>query len=342
MADRRNPEAPSAGWLEQPTKRYRDSIMLCSFRHYWRYCLLVLLAALTGCSGSALIDALTPGDTYRLNANLPYGANVRQQSDLYRPLGPAPPGGYPLVVFFYGGTWNSGQRADYRFVGEALAERGLMTLVADYRLYPEVSYPDFLDDCAAAVRYAFNQAAGWGANPQRIFLLGHSAGAYNVSMLALDQRWLAKQSLQPMQLAGWGGLAGPYDFLPIVNPEAKPVFHFPDTPVNSQPIRHVDHNTPPAFLAAARHDDLVDPQRNSAQLASALQARAVPVTLRLYDHVSHLTLLAAFSRPLRFLAPVLEDFTRFVAENGGAPSGIGAAVHSVNLQSGTTSALPAR
>lgn len=127
-------------------------------RHWLTFC-TVLLA---GCSGTALINAVTPADSYTLRGGLSYGPLPRQEADLYIPKGEAPAGGYPLVVFFYGGTWNSGDRADYRFVGEAMAARGVMTLVADYQLYPTVSYPEFLRDGALAIRMAFAQAPAWG------------------------------------------------------------------------------------------------------------------------------------------------------------------------------------
>lgn len=281
-------------------------------RHWLTFC-TVLLA---GCSGTALINAVTPADSYTLRGGLSYGPLPRQEADLYIPKGEAPAGGYPLVVFFYGGTWNSGDRADYRFVGEAMAARGVMTLVADYQLYPTVSYPEFLRDGALAIRMAFTQAPAWGADPDRIFLLGHSAGAYNAAMLALDTRWLGELQLSPDRLAGWGGLAGPYDFLPVVNPEARPVFHFPDTPTDSQPINHVNGRQAPAFLAVARDDELVNPQRNTGHLADRLRAFGTPVTQVSYDRVSHLTLIGAFARPLRFLAPVLDDFVRFLEQTG--------------------------
>ena len=134
-----------------------------------------------------------------------------------------------MVVFYYGGSWNRGERAQYRFVGEALASRGILTLVADYRLYPEVRYPDFLRDSAAALSYGLDHAADWGGNPDKVYVMGHSAGAYNAAMMALDPRWLAAHGRSPQQLAGWIGLAGPYDFLPLTNLDAMPVFHHQTT-----------------------------------------------------------------------------------------------------------------
>jgi acetyl esterase/lipase len=138
-----------------------------------------------------------------------------------------------VVVFFYGGSWNSGSRVDYRFVGEALASRGIVTVVADYRLYPQVRYPLFLRDGARAVAWTKAHIREFSGNPQRLYVMGHSSGGYNAAMLALDGEWLAAVGMSPRDLRGWIGLAGPNDFLPIKNPEVRPVFYWPDSPLQS-------------------------------------------------------------------------------------------------------------
>lgn len=268
--------------------------------------------AVTACAPTATLNALVPSGSHVLTADVPYGASPRQRSDIYRPTTPPPAGGYPMVVFFYGGSWNRGDRRDYAFVGEALASRGVLAMVADYRLYPEVRYPDFLVDSAQALAQALSRAQSLGADPARVFVMGHSAGAYNAAMLALDGRWLAAAGHAPRELAGWIGLAGPYDFLPIRNPDVQPVFHHPDYPANSQAIDFAKPGSPPSFVGAAAKDSLVDPQRNSARMASLLQAAAVPVTYRVYDRANHVTLAGAFAGPLRWIAPVLDDVVDFI------------------------------
>ncbi|KQW45688.1 MULTISPECIES: alpha/beta hydrolase [unclassified Roseateles] len=274
--------------------------------------IVVLSGALVACSPVTALNALAPGSTHTRTAGVAYGPGARQQLDVYKPASAAPAGGWPVVVFFYGGSWNNGERADFAFVGEALASRGVLALVADYRLYPAVRYPDFLRDSAAALAWGLTRAEGLGGNPRRVFVMGHSAGAYNAAMLALDPRWLAATGHAPRELAGFVGLAGPYDFLPIENPDAKPVFFHPDYPPGTQPLEHASAGAPRSFLAAAKSDKLVDPQRNTQALANKLQAAGVPVTVKFYDRVSHVTLIAAFGAPLRWLAPVLDDVAAFV------------------------------
>lgn len=260
-----------------------------------------------------LLNALVPEHTHVLTSDLAYGEAARQRLDVYQPNTAPPPGGHPMVVFFYGGSWSRGSREHYKFVGEALASRGVVVAVADYRLHPEVTYPGFLEDCAAAVAWMHRNAERFGADRGRLFVMGHSAGAYNAAMLALDPRWLAAHRLSAPRLAGWIGLAGPYDFLPSGNPEVQAVFHHPAYPPGAQPVEHVSPEAPPALLVAARSDSTVDPQRNTRRLAQRLAAAGVPVDLKLYEGVNHMSLAGAFARPLRGLAPVLDDVARFMA-----------------------------
>jgi acetyl esterase/lipase len=276
----------------------------------------IFMAALSGCSGLRLLDTITPSSGYTRTADIAYGSDPRQRLDVYRPLQAAV--GQPVVVFFYGGSWNSGARGQYRYVARALAKRGITVVVADYRLYPQVRYPSFLEDNAQAVGWTHRHIGEYGGNAQRLFLMGHSSGAYNAAMLALDPRWLQAVGMQPRDLSGWIGLAGPYDFLPIDNPEVKPVFFFPDSPPDSQPINHVRAGAPPALLIAANSDSYVNPQRNTAGLAKRLRADGVSVQERYYARVNHMTLVGAFAWPLAWMAPVTDEVVRFIETPPGS------------------------
>jgi len=278
---------------------------------------LGLLPLLQACSPLRVIDALVPADTHTRLPDQAYGPDPRQRLDVYLPARPLP--NAPIAVFFYGGSWTTGERADYRFVGEALASRGIVTVVPDYRLSPAVRYPAFVRDSARAVRWAHDRARSFGADPSRLHVCGHSAGAYNAAMLALDPRWLSDVGLAPGQLAGWAGLAGPYDFLPIVQAETRVAFEWPDTPADSQPLFHARRlrgPAPPALLLAPQKDPLVEPQRNTVALAQALRERGVPVQHELLPRVNHATLVATLASPLRPLAPTLDRLTGFM----GAPT----------------------
>jgi acetyl esterase/lipase len=271
---------------------------------------ILALGALAACSPLGALNALSPANGSDSTVDIAYGTGARNKLDIYRPANAT--AASPVVVFFYGGNWTTGERRDYAFVGRALAARGIVVVIPDYRLYPEVRYPDFLDDSAQAVAWTARQISRYGGDPARLFVMGHSAGAYNAAMVALDPRWLGKQGIATASLAGWIGLAGPYDFIPIVNPTTRPVFHFPNTPAESQPVNHVGSTKLPALLIAARKDSLVNPERNTGGLAAKLRAAGAPVEEIYYDRVSHTTLVGTFAPPLRPLAPTLDAVTGFV------------------------------
>lgn len=269
------------------------------------------LLVLSACSATGTLNALTPAGA-EVRTGVAYGDLPRQKLDIYTPHGAAPASGWPVVVFFYGGSWNTGERADYHFVGQAMASRGILTLVADYRLYPQVRYPDFLIDSAHALDWGLRNASRLGGDTKRVFVMGHSAGGYNAAMLALDPRWLKAVGHQPSELAGWIGLAGPYDLFPTRNPDVQPVFFHPNYPPDSEPIDFIRADAPRTFVAAPAHDELVNPERSTQQLARRLAAAGAGVVVKTYENASHVSLIGAFAWPLRFIAPVLDDVEAFI------------------------------
>jgi acetyl esterase/lipase len=274
---------------------------------------------LAACSPIKLVDRLTPRDTYLAEPDIAYGGEPRQQLDVYRPLPETAPaeGKRPLIVFFYGGTWTTGERASFRFVGEALASRGAVVVIPDYRLSPQVRYPAFVRDSALAMKWGLDNAARLGADPAQVYVMGHSSGGYNAAMVALDPRWLGELGASPKQLAGWIGLAGPYDFLPMGDPDAQRAFDWPNTPRSSQPMAHVSAAAPRTLLLAATKDTLVDPVRNTDQMARRLRADGVDVQVQTFDNLSHVTLIGAVATPIRWIGgPVVPPLLAFV----GLPS----------------------
>jgi acetyl esterase/lipase len=270
---------------------------------------LVLAALAAGCSPLALVNETVPTHTYERVGGLAYGSHERQRLDVYLPA--ARPADAPVVVFFYGGSWRTGARGDYLFVGEALASRGIVAVIADYRLYPEVRFPDFVSDSAHAVRWTLENIAHYGGDPARVFVMGHSAGAYNAAMVALEPRYLGTSGAQGPKVRGFVGISGPYDFLPLRGPTLRAVFGYPDTPPDSQPINLVTGSAPPALLMTAASDGIVSP-RNTARLAAKLRDAGVQVQEVVYEGVGHRSIVGAFALPLRGLAPVLDDVARFV------------------------------
>ena len=255
-----------------------------------------------------LINALAPRRQVRVVGGLRYAPGSRGLADLYVPA--ALPGPLPLVVFFYGGGWEEGEREDYRFVGAALAAQGVITVIPDYRLHPAVDYAGFLADGAAALAWTRQQAGSHGGDPERMVLMGHSAGAYIAAMLALDPRWGAAR------VAGVIGLAGPYDFEPDT-PSRRAIFPHGDELARAMPVNHARPGAPPMLLATGRRDRTVLP-RNTARLAAALRRAGVPVAERRYPVIGHKLLVGALARPLQAAAPVLADCLRFIADPAAA------------------------
>lgn len=276
------------------------------FRGFLAFSALILA---NGCSPAALVNALVPRGGYTVETAA-YGSGPRRTLDVYRPEhtdGPA-----PVVVFFYGGNWQSGDKGTYLFVGQALADRGYVVVIPDYRLYPEVRFPAFLQDNAAAVRWTMDNIAARGGDPTRVYLMGHSAGAYDAAMLTLDRQWLGAVGIDPdRDIKGTIGLAGPYDFLPLTDPKLKAIFGPEDRLAQTQPINFVDGREPPMLLIAGTDDETVDPG-NTTRLAARIRSQGGAVTEKHYPGVGHIKLVGALAAPLRFLAPTLDDVTAFL------------------------------
>lgn len=272
---------------------------------------MLLLGA---CSPTAVLNALAPREGVTLTRDVAYADGAGHGLDIYAPTAAAvaASASAPVVVFFYGGNWESGSKEMYRFVGATLAARGVLTVIPDYRLYPQVRFPTFIDDAAAAVAWTRDNAARFGGDPHRLFLMGHSAGAQIAALLALDASYLQAVGLTPQRdLCGVIGLAGPYDFLPLRSATLKAIFG-PETEwPRSQPINFVSTQAPPTLLLAGQDDTTVEPG-NTLRLAARLRASGASVEDELYPGVGHKSLVAAFSGPLTFLAPTREAVLHYV------------------------------
>ena len=269
-----------------------------------------LLAA--GCSRFAFLAANVPAafGSYKRHADLAYGADKQQGLDVYVPDGPvAAP--RPLIVFWHGGRWSFGDKNDYRFVGAALTELGCVVVVPNYRHYDQVKMPGFMDDAARAALWAVAHGGEFGADPLRLYLMGHSAGAHMAALVALDTRYFAATGRPVPRIAGVIGLSGPYDFLPLLEADVQDMFGPPPLYPESQPINFVRDDAPPMLLVHGLKDETVWP-KNSRNLATALGARGVPVTLKFYPKLVHADTVAALSRPARGRAPTLADIRAFV------------------------------
>ncbi len=271
----------------------------------------------TACSPVDLLNATISTSGLSISRDLPYGEDVRQKLDIYRPENP--PGRLPVVVFFYGGSWQTGSKNDYLFAAVALARRGLVVVVPDYRVYPQVRFPAFIQDSAAAVAWTQRNIPAYGGNVGKLFLMGHSAGAYNAMMLALDPTYLAAAGLSPDSITATIGLSGPYDFLPLTEPDIQAVFSSAPDLALTQPITFADGHNKPVLLLQGSADTTVYP-RNVTALAARIRANGGPVEDKFYPGIGHVGMMLAFTPWFSFRAPVLDDIDNFLKRMVNTPS----------------------
>lgn len=238
-----------------------------------------------------------------------YADGARGMLDIYRPR---TADGAPVIVFFYGGRWSSGRKSLYRIFGRALRARGYAVVIPDYRIYPEVRFPAFVEDGAKALRWTQENIAKYGGDPRRIFVMGHSAGAHIAAMLAFDPQWLAAVGLDAGRtVAGVIGVAGPYDFLPFKDADLIDIFGGPHR-AETQPISFAEGRKPPAILVSGDADVIVHPG-NSARLAERLRQSGNDATALMYRRFGHRTVLAGYAPFLSNFFPAMRDLDAFVA-----------------------------
>ncbi len=251
--------------------------------------LLFAVLLLSACSGQQLVNDLTSDKGYRLSSNVGFDSTTGLKLDVYAPANAI---NAPVVVFFYGGRWTEGRKEDYKFVGQALAARGMVAVIPDYRLYPQVRYPKFLQDNARAVRWTREQIGQYGGDPGKIVLMGHSSGAYNAAMLTLNPELLKAVGGDRTWIRGTIGLAGPYDFLPITDPDLRDIFGAPENYDQTQPVLYPDGKNPPMLLMHGQDDNIVF-AKNSESLAARIQQANGPVETVIYPKMSHRKIIAS-------------------------------------------------
>lgn len=251
------------------------------------------------------------------SADVPYADGQRKKLDVYRPLDPDGPA--PVVMFIYGGSWRAGDKFEYEFVGRALAAAGFVTVIADYRLWPEVKYPEFLEDCAQAMKWVQDNIAGYGGDPKRFFLAGHSAGAYNAVMLGLDSSFRREYGVT-MPIRAIAAISGPYNFYPFEYEQVRDTFGPAPSPEGTQPVNLVTTDAPPILLASGTTDPIVRVQ-NSVALAEKLKRNGIWVTEKYYPGFGHLEPVLAIGAMMRFRMPMLADMVEFFQTFGAFPSG---------------------
>lgn len=280
----------------------------------WRVAaVLAVAAAAAACQ--PILNTLTPSGGYGVAHDVLFEPTERLRLDVYRPVEAR---NAPVVVFFYGGRWSRGVRQDFRYVGEALASEGFVALIPDVRPYPKAKLAGFLQDAARAVAWAEQRASKYGGDPAKLFVMGHSSGAHLAAMLALDPAPLKAAGADRARLRGMIGLAGAYDFLPLVATDLRDMFGPPEQFELSQPISFVDGDNPPMLLLHGEDDDTI-PVRNTESLAARLRHHGGPVETVIYPRLGHTWIIASLSSTLRGRTDVLEQVADFIRRKSNEP-----------------------
>ena len=268
-------------------------------------------ALAAACSPLGLLNTLAPRDpgVGRLASGLVYGDDPRQRFDLYGPAWRSGEPTAPVIVFFYGGGWDSGSRSLYGWAAQALAARGFIVALPDYRVVPEVVFPAFIEDAAMATARVAEVVGRYGGEPARLGVAGHSAGAHLAMMIALDRRYMSGVG-RPDLIKAAAGLAGPYEFLPFDVPSSKNAFGRAPDPTLTQPVTFVRADAPPLWLGPGTDDDVVHDD-DTIILHDRMKAVGGRSEARLYPGLNHADLIATFSPLFRKKAPVLDDVTAF-------------------------------
>ncbi|MDC0158814.1 alpha/beta hydrolase [Rhodospirillaceae bacterium] len=287
--------------------------MVCkNFKAHRLLALIVICGALysSACSPLIFADRLSPYDGYKLEPDVAYGIHRRQKLDIYEPL--IEENKESIIMFIYGGSWRSGERSNYRFIAQPFVSQGYTTIVPDYRLYPEVQFPAFVDDIAKAAVWAHRRYEQKD-NPRKIILVGHSAGAHITALLALDNQYLKRAGLSTKIIGGWVSLAGPHAFNPLKTESTKPIFNnFSNNIKQTKPITFARSNAPPGLLLHGKRDTVVY-EKNSTLLANAIKNKRGHVILKTVEDVGHIEILLSVTGNMLFNNDVQHEIFAFIS-----------------------------
>ncbi len=269
-----------------------------------------------------LLNAKRIGDKFYaeypyIEKNIAFGAGPSQKLDVYRPESGA---GYPVLVYVYGGSWNSGNKELYAPIAQRLLPEGVIVVVPDYRIYPEGKYREQTDDVAAALAWTLENIEKYGGDPARVVLGGQSAGAHLSALALLDEQWLAKYGHSSAEVCGYYGISGVYDINAQMDfersngrtaPIMTAVMEGPDNFTAASPATYVRSGLPPILLIHGDADETV-PISVSENFQAKLESIGARSEFVVYPGAGHSGLLfdALASDPARLVT----DLSKFARE----------------------------
>ncbi|MDB5491639.1 MAG: esterase/lipase/thioesterase family protein [Micavibrio sp.] len=268
----------------------------------------------TACTqmGLGVVNLPTHFNDITVSKDIAFGPEPWQKMDIY-----TPPGGgekrLPVIVFYYGGRWESGSKDDYRFVGSALASKNYIVVIPDYRKYPQVKFPAFVQDAARSLAWVDTHIGEYGGDHRAIHVSGHSAGAHIASLLTVDPRYLKAEGKDRSKvIRDFVGLAGPYDFVPDEK-DLQDMFGPPSQYSQMQATTFIDGRQPPMLLLWGDRDQYVG-KINMDHMTAAIGKKGGRVETHIYPGIDHIRLIANLSWIGPADNPVLSDWMSFIGK----------------------------
>ena len=235
------------------------------------------------------INGLTPKKGYQLKSNVAYGLKSRQRMDLY--LTDARPA-KALILFVHGGAWSHGDKNAYTFVGEAFARYGYDVAILNYHLAPEHIFPSYIDDLAVALQHLEQHQQKYGLSTENIVLMGHSAGAFNItSLIYHPQNYPLKLRENIKAIVG---IAGPYHFDYKGDALAQHAFNEEIPYQDVMPYYFVEKNAIQHYLLIAENDQIVHDQ-NTLDLQKQLLAVGNHCEVMQIPRTGHISIIGSVS-----------------------------------------------
>jgi acetyl esterase/lipase len=259
--------------------------------------MFVAVIALCGCALATTADAADK-PSVRVVKDVAYltgatYADNKDKLDLYLPEGTSPAGGRPVVVSFYGGGLTAGDKDRQAFIGQRFAKAGFATAVVNYRLSPGVMHPAHVQDAAASFAWVKRHIAEYGGNPDQVFAIGHSAGAYLVALLSTDERYLAAQNLSLRDIRGTVPVSAFYwvERTGVGPDRDKRIWGTEKNAwIDASPAHHLRAGLPPMLLLYADGDDEWRRQQNTEVFQAMMAAGNANVTIAMIKERTHNTI----------------------------------------------------
>nr|WP_297349449.1 alpha/beta hydrolase [uncultured Glaciecola sp.] len=242
----------------------------------------------TAAAGLRVLNAgVSLTNSYNITRDIPYGSESWQKLDIYRAQDADE--NTPVIVFFFGGGWSWGDKKYFEFVADSFVRKGYTVAIPNYVLYPKGKFPQFVEDGAKAIVWVKNNIEKYQGSADKVFLVGHSAGAYIAAMAAIDKRYLHQAGEDMLFIKGVAGIAGPYNFTPKAQ-EYVAIFGEENFEI-MKVANHMTGGEPPMILLHGNGDTTVG-RFNQETMVTALAQGNVKYKSVLYnDDITHTKIL---------------------------------------------------